>query len=94
MTGYVIVPPEKGAGFVELSGSNKGRVFEKHILSYGDLHYPGVKGGKVKVDDAFADTLIANFTNKVCDIVQVPKAGAGNEHTEDPDRNIGEVIGL
>lgn len=94
MDGFAIVPPEKGDGFVELSRSKTGRVFRKQILHYGDLHYPGVKGGKVKIDEAFADTLIANFSNKVCDIVQVPKAGANNEHTEDPDRNIGEVVGI
>ncbi len=92
--GFAIVPPAGGEGFVELARSKQGRVFEKHILSYGDLLYPGVKGGKLTIDDEFADTLITNFTNKVCDIVQVPKAGKNNEHTEDPDRNIGEVIGL
>jgi hypothetical protein len=90
--GYAIVPPANGEPFVELSRSKTGRVFEKHILNYGDLIYPGA--GTIKIDDDFADTLIANFTNKVCDIVQVPKAGPKNEHTEDPDRNIGEVIGL
>jgi len=93
--GFAIVPPMKGEdGFVELSRTKQGRVFEKQILNYGDLIYPGVKGGKVHIDDTFADTLITNFNKKVCDIVQVPKAGPNNEHTEDPDRNIGEVIGL
>ena len=90
--GFAIVPPEKGDGFVELSRSAQGRVFRKQILHYGDLKYPGA--GTVKVDEAFADKLIANFTNKVADIVQVPKAGPNNEHTEDPDRNIGEVIAI
>lgn len=92
--GYAIVPPEKGEGFVELSRSKSGRVFRKQILHYGDLIYPGVKGGKVTIDDEFADKLIANFTNKVCDIVQLPKADKDNDHTEDPDRNIGEVINV
>jgi hypothetical protein len=94
LDGFAIVPPEKGDGFVELSRSRQGRVFRKQILHYGDLLYPGVKGGKVKVDEAFADKLIANFSNKVADIVQVPKAGSNNEHTEDPDRNIGEVVNV
>jgi hypothetical protein len=93
-TGRAIVPPVRGEGFVELARSRKGRVFEKQILNYGDLLYPGVKGGKVHIDDEWADKLITNFSNGVCDIVQVPKAGPNNEHTEDPDRNIGEVIGL
>lgn len=92
--GFAIVPPEKGEGFVELSRSSKGRVFRKQILHYGDLVYPGVKGGKVKIDEEFADKLIANFSNKVADIVQVPKVDGNNLHTEDPDRNIGEVINI
>lgn len=94
MDGFAIVPPQGGEGFVELSRSKQGRIFEKHILSFGELLYPGVRGGKVQIDQGFADTLMANFSNKVCDIVQVPKAGPNNEHTEDPDRNIGEVVGL
>lgn len=93
MDDKVIAPGAEGE-FVFLSRSKQGRLFKKHILNYGDLLYPGVKGGKVHIDDKFADTLIANFTNKVCDIVQVPKAGPNNEHTEDPDRNIGEVIDI
>jgi hypothetical protein len=92
--GSVIVSPTDGEGFVELARTKSGKLFEKHILNYGELLYPGVKGGKVNIDDKFADALITNFSNKVCDIVQVPKAGKNNEHTEDPDRNIGEVIGL
>lgn len=93
--GLAIVPPMKGEdGYVELSRTKQGRIFEKQILNYGDLLYPGVKGGKVHIDDDWADKLIENFDKKVCDIVQVPKAGPNNEHTEDPDRNIGEVIGL
>ena len=95
MDGFAIVPPALGGeGFVELARSRQGRVFEKQILNYGPLLYPGVKGGRVTIDDAFADTLIKNFTDKVCDIVQVPIAGSRNEHSEDPNRNIGEVIGL
>lgn len=91
--GYVELSQET-QNHISLSRAAKGRVFEKHILNYGPLLYPGAAGGKVMINDSFADKLIANFTNKVCDIVQVPKAGPNNEHSEDPDRNIGEVIGL
>lgn len=90
----VIIPGNGTEGYVELSRSKQGRIFEKHILNYGELLYPGVNGGKVTIDDSFADKLITNFSNKVCDIVQVPKADASNNHSEDPDRNVGEVIGL
>lgn len=94
MDGFAIVPPQRGEGFVELSRSQQGRIFRKQILKYGELLYPGVKGGKVTIDEAFADTLKKNFDDHICDIVQVPKAGPNNEHSEDPDRNIGEVIGI
>lgn len=92
--GLAIIPGNGTEGYVELARSQQGRIFKKHILNYGDLIYPGVAGGRVKIDDTFADKLIANFSNKVCDIVQVPTAGDNNEHTEDPNKNIGEVIGL
>lgn len=92
--GLAIVPGNGTEGYVELARSKQGRIFKKHILNYGDLIYPGVEGGRVKIDDAFADKLITNFSNKVCDIVQVPTAGDNNEHSEDPNKNIGEVIGL
>ncbi len=94
MNGLAIVPPEGGEGFVSLSRTAKGQLFEKHILNYGDLLYPGIKGGKVTIDDKFADTMIENFAKKYCGIVQVPKADAHNNHSQDPDRNIGEVVGL
>jgi len=92
MDEFVVVPGPRGSRFVELARSSSGRVFRKQILHYGELKYPGVKGGSVKVDEKFADVLIANFAAGVADIVQVPKVGDNNEHTEDPDRNIGEVI--
>lgn len=98
MGDVAFVPAPSDDGFVELaapaataSRKAQGRVFRKQILHYGDLRYPGVKGGKVKVDEAFADTLIKNF-HEVGDIVHAPKAGDRNQHTDDPDRNVGEVI--
>ena len=94
MDQFVVVPSPKGDRFVELSRSKMGRVFRKQLLKYGDLLYPDAPGGKVKIDEDFADQLIANFSAGVADIVQVPKVGDKNEHTENPDRNIGEVIGL
>lgn len=92
MDQFVVIPSPRGDGFVELSRTQQGRVFRKHMLNYGDLLYPDAPGGKVHIDEKFADTLIANFTAGVVPIVQVPKVGSRNEHTEDPDRNIGEVI--
>lgn len=95
MDQFVIVPqPASASGFLKLSRDRQGRLFEKHILTFGDLLYPGVKGGKVKIDQAFADKLIQNFEDGVCDIVQVPLAGEQNQHSEDPLRNLGEVVGI
>jgi hypothetical protein len=86
-------PAGDGSGYIELARSKQGRVFRKHILNKGDLVHPKTRK-KVAIDDAFVNKLIQNFDNHVCDIVQVPLAGAANEHTEDPSRNIGEVIGI
>jgi hypothetical protein len=91
-----IVSGPKDDSFVELSAAAApakatGRVFRKQILKFGDLRYKN--GQKYKIDDAFADKLIENFS-KSGEIVHVPKAGARNEHNDDPDRNIGEVIGV
>ena len=76
-----------------LSRQAQGRVFEKHILNMGKLIHPTSKT-PIDVDRTFVDTMIKNFNDKVCDIVQVPLAGPRNEHTEAPERNTGEVIGL
>jgi len=91
-----IIPAPKGDGFVELAATTaspkaQGRVFRKQILKFGDLRYKN--GRKYKIDDEFADKLIENFQTSG-EIVHVPKAGARNEHNDDPDRNIGEVINL
>lgn len=86
----VILPGVRDS-FVELSRTKTGRLFRKQILKKGTLNY---NGRKITVDDDLFTSLTTNFKNKVCDIVQVPVAGAGNEHTEDPFRNIGEVVDL
>ena len=93
MSELVIVPSD-GEGYVELSRTKTGRLFRKHILNKGELHHPALPGTKIKVDDAFVAKLTKNFQDGICDIVQVPVANDKNEHTEDPTRNIGEVIGI
>lgn len=97
---FAIIPQTKGSeGYVELSAPSttrkpQGRVFEKQILKMGTLYHPDAKGGKVEIDDAFVDILIQNFDKGACDIVQATVVDEKNRHTEDPLRNIGEVIGL
>jgi hypothetical protein len=91
MNGFAIVPSTR-SDFVELARTPRGtKLFKKHILSKGTLHY---NGDDISIDDAFFDALKKNFTDGVCDIVQVPIADAKNQHTEDPLRNIGEVVEL
>jgi hypothetical protein len=87
-----IVPGPK-SDFIALSRSTKGRLFKKHILTKGDLIHPVTKK-IIKIDDDFLNAIQTNFENKACDIVQVPLAGPNNEHSEAPDRNIGEVVRL
>lgn len=86
-------PSGEGSGYLELARSKQGRVFRKHILNRGDLVHPKTRE-RIAIDDKFINTMIQNFNDHVCDIVQVPLAGSQNEHSEDPSRNIGEVIGL
>jgi hypothetical protein len=78
---------------VELTRKSSGTLFRKHILNVGkDLIHPAV--GKIKIDEDFVSKLKTNFDNKACDIVQVPKANAKNQHVEDPDSNVGEVVDI
>lgn len=76
-----------------LGRTAQGRLFKKHILSEGVLIHPQTKE-RIPIDAKFLDTMVTNFNNNVCDIVQIPLANKLNEHDESPDRNIGEVIGL
>lgn len=94
MTDDLVYVPGEDDTFVALSRTQSGRLFRKHILSKGTLFYPGVKGGKVEVDDAFLASLSKNFNDKVCPIVQAPVVDGDNKHSEDPFRNIGEVVGF
>lgn len=92
----VIVPSgrnEGGDGFVSLARTRTGKLFKKHLLNFGPLRHPAT-GAIINIDETFVNTMKRNFDNGVCDIVQVPLANAKNEHTEDPERNIGEVVDL
>jgi hypothetical protein len=88
---FVIVPSD-GDGYVELARTRQGRLFKKHLLTKGPLVHPKI--GVVNIDDEFVAKLKKNFDDRICDIVQVPLANKNNEHSEEPDRNIGEVVDL
>lgn len=91
--GELSLIPSNGEGFTELSRLKQGRLFEKHILTKGQLIHPATKA-VINIDDDFVAKLRKNFQEKVCDIVQVPLAGDRNEHVEAPDRNLGEVVDI
>ncbi len=93
MSDVNFVAPGERSEFVALARSPRGQLFRKHILTKGDLIHPVTKK-IIKIDDAFISQLTDNFNNGVCPIVQIPLAGPDNEHSEAPDRNIGEVVGL
>lgn len=104
MGNIVIIPQGPDyEGFVGLSATKaklpikkpvQGKLFKKQILRKGPFYHPLAKGGFIDVDDTMLDTLVKNFDETVCDIVQVTKVDKDNEHTEDPDDNRGEVVGL
>lgn len=89
----LVIVPSDGDGFMELARTKTGRLFRKHLLNMGNLLHP-TTGKPLTIDEKFATTLKKNFNDGVCDIVQVPLANARNEHTEDPERNIGEVVDI
>lgn len=93
MSDDLVIVPSDGDGYVELARTKTGRLFRKHLLNLGDLRHP-VTGKLIKIDDEFTKKLKKNFTDGVCDIVQVPLANDKNEHSEDPTRNIGEVVDI
>lgn len=84
---------ELAAGRPGLKAKTQGRLFRKQILHMGAFQHPKVPGKKIQVDEEFARTLVRNFQNGMS-IVQVPIVGGDNKHTEDPTRNVGEVIDL
>lgn len=94
----IVAPNVRGSEFIELSATTKkpvrGRLFRKQILHEGSFIHPNNPSKRVVVDRKFAEALVNNFNEGACDIVQVPIVDDKNHHSEDPTRNIGEVVGL
>lgn len=93
MEEQLIIAPSKSHDYVALARTKTGKLFRKHILTKGPLRHPKT-GEVIQIDDDFLAKLTSNFEAGICDIVQFPLAGPDNEHTEAPDRNAGETIGL
>lgn len=92
----VAVVQSPRSDFVELARTKQGKLFKKELLRVGRLAdpRPGKEGQFLEIDDALLNKLVTNFDAGVCDIVQTPVVGDDNKHTEDPDRNIGEIVAL
>lgn len=83
-----------GGSFVELAPTRKGKIFRKQLLKKGTYAHPNIAGEKMVIDDEVLEKVVANFNAGVVDHVQVPLVGDKNEHTDDPTRNIGEIVGM
>lgn len=93
MTTFAYLPAPR-TEFVELARTASGRLFKKQLLKFGAFAHPNIAGERLVVDRPLAESLVRNFKDGVCDIVQVPVVDDKNVHVEDPFRNIGEVIDL
>jgi len=88
-----ITAPAGDSGYLSLASGPKGRTYRKQILKRGSLRHPNT-GKVIQIDDAFLGSIVANFNNGAVDHVQIPAATDTNEHSDDPERNLGEVVGL
>lgn len=93
----VYTPAPTHESFVELAQAGQGRIFKKMIFRGGDDFVDPrdpLRKKKIKVTPEFGAQLAKNFADGMCDIVQVPIVDGKNAHTEDPLRNMGQVIDL
>lgn len=95
METFLVSAPDT-KGFVALGASTAAkRLFRKQILPMnGSFVHPNDKSVSIKVDKTFAETLVKNFRDGICDTVQFPIVDDKNRHTEDPSKNLGQVVDL
>lgn len=94
MANLLAVVPTPRSDFVEMARSPAGRLYRKHLLKLGRFPHPADPTKELVIDPEFIDAVMSNFDEGVADIVQIPKVDGSNKHTEDPDRNLGEVVRL
>ena len=63
--------------------------YRKQLVKFGDWVDPVNPGQKMKLDEAWAKKIVANFNARLLDKVPVPK-----NHTNDVAANTGELVGL
>lgn len=91
----ILALPSPDDSYIQLSGGDGERILRKRILPMNkSFIHPGDHKVKIFVDEVMASSLLKNFKNGVCEIVQVPIVNKENQHTEDPRDNAGRVIGL
>jgi hypothetical protein len=88
----VVVFAGESTDFVKLARTRSGRMFRKKILNFGPFKHPANPSKTVDVTPEFADRLVENFNAGYCPIVQATLVDEQNRHTEDPLRNIGEIV--
>jgi hypothetical protein len=91
MEDELVYVPGEDDNFVSLSRTRSGKLFRKHILSEGAFYY---NDKKINIDKAFLSSVAKNFNDHVVSHVQAPVVDEKNRHSEDPFRNIGEVVGV
>jgi hypothetical protein len=92
-SGQVIAP--SATNYISLARTKQGKLFRKPILKIGDkFTHPANPKNFVTVTPHMASTMVRNFEKSIIPIVQFPKVGQDNAHSEDPTHNLGEVIGL
>lgn len=79
--------------YVELTPTAQGRLLRKKILPMnGSFIHPKFPDTKIHIDEKIAKSLVKNFNDRIVGKVQVPAVDGNNIHTEDPLRNLGEVV--
>jgi hypothetical protein len=95
MSKTVIVSDPSSGEFVSLANTGVKRVFRKQILPMnGSFVHPNDPSQKITIDTKFAQALVQNFRDGICDTVQFPLVDEKNRHVEDPTRNLGQVVDL
>lgn len=94
-TQRILVSDTHESEFVRLARTGQRTLFRKQILPMnGSFVHPTDPSLKITVDKPFADSLVKNFRAGYCDTVQFPMVNEKNQHVEDPERNLGQVVDL
>lgn len=74
--------------FAQVNGAT-GKVYQKQIIKFGDYVDPWFPDWPMTLDSEWGDRIVENFNKGVVGRVPVPAS-----HTDDPEKNRGELINL